>query len=143
MELNLGADAPAAGRPNLAILLARTGAVAPAPQSKPESNTMENTVVDNQPVNDAPSFDEISASIPQHEAQEATTIPQAEPVVALTPQPKPASLPRGAGVVDYRSADMYLSTTLSVDELQAAEDTAASCSSVIDVAVPYAATEAA
>ena len=143
MELNLGAEAPAAGRPNLAILLARTGAVAPAPQPKPESNPMENTVVDNQPVNDAPSFDEISASIPQPaEAQEAAQpAPNAEPVVALTPQPKPASLPRGAGVVDYRSADMYPATTLSVDELQAAEDTAASGCSVVDVAVPYAATE--
>ena len=136
MELNLGAEAPAAGRPNLAILLARTGAVAPAPQPKPEETTM------NQPVNDAPSFDEISASLtPQPEAQEATPAPAPEPAVALTLQPKPASLPRGAGVVDYSSADMYPATTLSVDELQAAEDAAASGSSVIDVAVPYASTE--
>ena len=142
MELNLGAEAPAAGRPNLAILLARTGAVAPAPQPKPESNTMENTVVDNQPVNDAPSFDEISASlIPQPEAQEATPAPAPEPVVALTSQPKPASLPRGAGVVDYSSADMYPATTQTTDELQAAEDTAASGCSVVDVAVPYGSTE--
>ena len=140
MELNLGAEAPAAGRPNLAILLARTGVVAPAPQPKPESNTMENTVVDNQPVNDAPSFDEISASIPQPEVEVATTTQATvEPVVAKA---KPANLPRGAGVVDYSDAAMmYPATTQTTDELQAAEDTAASGCSVVDVAVPYASTE--
>ena len=133
MELNLGAEAPAAGKPNLAAILAMKGAVAPTPQPKPEETTM------NQPVNDAPSFDEISASIPQPEAEVATTTQATvEPVVAKA---KPANLPRGAGVVDYSSADMYPATTLSVDELQAAEDAAASGSSVIDVAVPYASTE--
>ena len=129
MELNLGADAPAAGKPNLAAILAMKGAVAPTPQPKPEETTM------NQPVNDAPSFDEISASIPQPEAEVATV----EPVVAKA---KPANLPRGAGVVDYSDAAMmYPATTQTTDELQAAEDTAASGCSVIDVAVPYASTE--
>ena len=134
MELNLGAEAPAAGKPNLAAILAMKGAVAPTPQPKPEETTM------NQPVNDAPSFDEISASIPQPEAEVATTAQATvEPVVAKA---KPASLPRGAGVVDYSDAAMmYPATTQTTDELQAAEDTAASGCSVVDVAVPYASTE--
>ena len=106
MELNLGAEAPAAGKPNLAAILAMKGAVAPTPPPKPEEITMEN-----QP----PSFDEISATIPQPEAQEAITAPTTEPVVA---QAKPASLPRGAGVVDYRlNAElMYPATTQTTDE---------------------------
>ena len=136
MELNLGAEAPAAGKPNLAAILAMKGVVAPTPQPKPEETTMEN-----QPVNDAPSFDEISASIPQPEADVATPAPAPaqEPVVAKA---KPANLPRGAGVVDYSDAAMmYPATTQTTDELQAAEDTAASGCSVVDVAVPYASTE--
>ena len=138
MELNLGADAPAAGKPNLATLLAMKGGVTPTPQPKPEPET---TTMENQPVNDAPSpsFDEISASIPQPEAEVATTPPASEPVVAKA---KPANLPRGAGVVDYSNAElMYPATNQTTDELQAAEDTAASGCSVIDVAVPYASTE--
>ena len=136
MELNLGADAPAAGKPNLAAILAMKGVVAPTPQPKPEETTTMN-----QPVNDAPSFDEISASIPQPEAEVATPAqaPAQEPVVAKA---KPANLPRGAGVVDYSDAAMmYPATTQTTDELQAAEDTAASGCSVVDVAVPYASTE--
>ena len=136
MELNLGADAPAAGKPNLATILAMKGGVTPTPKPNHEPNE---TTMENQPVNDAPSFDEISASIPQPEAEVATTTPATEPVVAKA---KPANLPRGAGVVDYSDAAMmYPATTQTTDELQAAEDTAASGCSVIDVAVPYAATE--
>ena len=135
MELNLGAEAPAAGKPNLAAILAMKGSVAPTPQPKPEENVMEN-----QPTNDvAPSFDEISASIPQQPEPDATQAPAEAPAVAKA---KPASLPRGAGVVDYSDpALMYPSTTQTVEELQAAEDAAASGSSVIDVAVPYGSTE--
>lgn len=137
MELNLGAEAPAAGKPNLAAILAMKGVVAPTPQPKPET-TME-MEMENQPVNDAPSFDEISASIPQPEAQEATPAPTAEPAVAKA---KPASLPRGAGIVDYSDTGMlYPVTDKTTDELQEIENTAASGCSVIDVAVPYASTE--
>lgn len=138
MELNLGADAPAAGKPNLAAILAMKGGVTPTPQPNHEPNE---TTMENQPVNDtpSPSFDEISASIPQPEYEVATTAPAPAPVVAKA---KPANLPRGAGVVDYSNAElMYPATTQTTDELQAAEDTAASGSSVIDVAVPYASTE--
>ena len=138
MELNLGADAPAAGKPNLAALLAIKGGVKTTP--KPNHNLNE-TTMENQPVNDtpSPSFDEISASIPQPEAEVATTTPATEPVVAKA---NPANLPRGAGVVDYSNAElMYPATNQTTDELQAAEDTAASGCSVIDVAVPYASTE--
>lgn len=133
MELNLGAEAPAAGKPNLAAILAMKGAVAPTPQPKPV--TEETMEMENQP---SPSFDEISASIPQPEA-EITAAPTTEPVVA---QAKPASLPRGAGVVDYSNPEMlYPPTTQTTDELQEIENTAASGCSVIDVAVPYASTE--
>lgn len=133
MELNLGAEAPAAGKPNLAAILAMKGAVAPTPQPKPV--TEETMEMENQP---SPSFDEISASIPQPEA-EITAAPKAEPVVAKA---KPASLPRGAGIVDYSNPEMlYPPTTQTTDELQEIENTAASGCSVIDVAVPYASTE--
>lgn len=132
MELNLGAEAPAAGKPNLAAILAMKGNVAPTLQPKPEETIMENQS------NDAPNFDEVSASIPQADP-EATPAPAEAPVIAKA---KPASLPRGAGVVDYSDpALMYPATTQTTDELQASEDTAASGSSVIDVSVPYGSTE--
>lgn len=135
MELNLGAEAPAAGKPTLAAILAMRGAIASAPQPKPKPEiTMEN-----QPVNDAPNFDEIAATIPQPEAEVATPPPTTDPAVVKA---KPANLPRGAGVVDYSDAGlMYPATNQTTDELQASEDTAASGCSVIDITVPYASTE--
>lgn len=137
MDLNLGAEAPAAGKPNLAAILAMKGSVAPTTQPKPEE-----TIMENQSNDVAPSFDEISASIPQAEP-DATPAPAETPAEApVLAKPKPASLPRGAGVVDYSDpALLYPSTTQSVEELQASEDTAASGSSVIDVSVPYGSTE--
>lgn len=137
MELNLGADAPAAGKPNLAAILAMKGNV--APQSIPQT---KETIMENQSNDVAPSFDEISASIPQAEP-DATPAPAEAPAEApAVAKPKPASLPRGAGVVDYSDpALMYTPTTQTVEELQAAEDSAASGSSVIDVSVPYGSTE--
>lgn len=148
MELNLGAEAPPAARPNLAMLLGRQPAapqpVAPqaAPQAAPQPSTTteETTVSQTTTTTEAPSFDDLNqttAAPETSETPETSEAPESKAALVAVPSDKP--LPRGAGVVDYREGlnDLPESSNASIDELQAAEDAASSGATIVGLTLPY------
>ena len=92
--------------------------------------------------NEQPNFDDLnvthSNTQPTQNSPSVVNMTNEQPNFDDQVQRTFAPLPRGAGVVDYRTAMMYGATTYTADELQTVEDTAASGCQVVDVSVPYA-----
>lgn len=134
MELNLGADAPPAVKPNMAALMA---AMQRKPQQPQQPQQPEETKMTEE--NQMPTLGLDTIEVPA--AAEDTALPEEagiaaeQPTVAAVALPPLPPLPRGSGSVDYRNGGVYEAAVES--DCESSEEELLLGVSTIEVEVPH------